>query len=63
MRPCSEVTLAVVYPVTPAAIRSASSRATLAPASLSSSAVVIPVMPAPMTATSTSTLVGSFWPT
>src|SRR3954447_7838418 len=51
--PCSAVTLAVLQPVTPWPARPASITATAAPSRLSASAVVRPVMPPPITATST----------
>ena len=50
--PCWEETLAVVWPVTPWPIRPASISTTRTPASCSSSAVVTPTMPPPITATS-----------
>jgi hypothetical protein len=46
--------LAVVWPVTPLAMRWASSTATLRPVAATSQAVESPAMPAPRTATSTS---------
>ena len=52
---CSDDSLAVVWPVTPLAIRPASSSATLRPVAATSHAVESPAMPAPRTATSTST--------
>src|SRR3954447_11416138 len=51
--PCSAVTLAVLQPVTPWPARPASITATVAPSRLSASAVVRPVIPPPITATST----------
>ena len=59
MRLCSAVTFAVVFPVTPAAMRRASTIATFRPACLSSQAAVMPAMPPPSTATSTCTPAGS----
>ena len=51
---CKAVTFAVVAPVTPLPTYAASITATRAPPRLSSSAVVMPVMPPPITATSNS---------
>ena len=54
MRRCSEVSFAVVWPVTPPPSTFASTSATPTPSSASSSAHRTPVMPPPRTATSTS---------
>jgi hypothetical protein len=55
MRLCPTVSFAVVYPVTPRAIRFASTRATVFPSFFSRYAAVRPVIPPPRTATSTVT--------
>ncbi len=54
----SEVTFAVVWPVTPRQILSPSITATAYPACLSRNAVVMPVMPPPTTTTSVSRFPG-----
>src|SRR3954452_5234723 len=52
MSVCCAVSFAVVYPVVPATMRSASTTTTERPARASSQAVHSPAIPAPMTTTS-----------